>query len=139
MHLIVYTSEVVAGMGHIDHVLADIVGKAKLNNPRLGITGLLFYHNGRFLQIIEGRKDALERLMAAIEKDPRHRNMERLVDESIYQRSFEQWNMDSLNLSDSQAINIRELRSIRDAFLKTMKADTGMLAYFYKTMLEAIE
>jgi hypothetical protein len=55
MHLIVYTSTL-TDPDNINTILTDIVVQSKKNNPRLGITGLLFYHNQRFLQIIEGKQ-----------------------------------------------------------------------------------
>jgi hypothetical protein len=139
MHVIVYTSELATPEVDIKKLLLAIVEQAKANNPRLGITGLLFYHNLRFLQIIEGEKEALHQLMAVIQKDPRHKNVVRIIDDDIYKKSFEQWNMDYLNLSDNDTIDIEELEVIRDVYKKTMTADTGMLAYFYKAMLESHE
>ena len=72
MHLIIYTSEYVGRAEYIDDVLADIVKRSKINNTEYDITGLLFYHNGRFIQVLEGDKDSLEGLMSILEKDDRH-------------------------------------------------------------------
>jgi hypothetical protein len=139
MHIIVYTSEVTSFECDINKLLMDIVEKAQRNNPGLDVTGLLFYHNRRFLQLIEGTQVALEKLMSVIQADPRHENIVRIIDEDIYEKSFGQWNMDSLNLSENEVIDVEELKLIRDVFKKNMNIDTGMLAYFYKAMLASHE
>ena len=137
MHLIVYTSEYVPGNDDIGDVLSDIVKTAKARNPGRGITGLLFYHNHRFIQFIEGKQHALEELMAELENDPRHCNIERIIDQSVKERGFKRWNMDTLNLSDLREIDPEELNSIRDAYKHNMLVDSEILAGFYKAMLEA--
>lgn len=139
MHIIVYTSELASDEDNVNKLLADVVAKSKINNPRRGISGLLFYHNGRFLQIIEGEQDALEQLMAILQQDPRHTDIVRIIDENIYQRSFAQWNMDSLNLSPDETIDVKELQIIRDVIKRNMDIDTGILAEFYKAMLATHE
>jgi len=137
MHIIVYSSEYTADNESIDNVLADIVTTAKANNPERGISGLLFYHNNRFLQIIEGEKDALEQLMSILENDNRHTKIERIMDQAIKKRGFEKWNMDVLNLPGDESIAVEELESIRDAYTKNLEVDSELLAYFYKTFLES--
>lgn len=139
MHIIVYTSELASDEDDVNKLLADVVAKSKINNPRRGISGLLFYHNGRFLQIIEGEHDALEQLMSILQQDSRHKDIVRIIDEDIYQRSFAQWNMDSLNLSPDETIDLKELEIIRDVIKRNMDIDTGILAEFYKAMLATHE
>ena len=136
MHLIVYTSEYQGPQDNINNVLSDIVSAAKTNNPQLGISGVLFYHNFRFLQVIEGEHESLLQLMSVIEKDPRHENIEILIDQAISKRGFAQWNMDSFNLSETEKINPEELRLIRDAYKSTLIVDSDSLIAFYKAMIE---
>lgn len=89
MHLIVYTSKYTGLEEEIDSVLNNICLLSKRNNFKHDITGVLFYHNKRFLQIIEGNIDPLEKLMTILEHDARHKNIERLIDSSIPKRSFQ--------------------------------------------------
>jgi hypothetical protein len=135
MHLIVYTSEYIGRKEDINPVLDDIVKKSKINNPEHGITGLLFYHNQRFIQVLEGEKDSLEGLMSILEKDNRHKNIQRILDQPIKKRGFRDWNMDSLNLSEDQDIDPDELIRIRDAYKKHLLVDSKFLVEFYKAML----
>ncbi len=135
MHFIVYTSEYIGKEEDINAVLDDIVRTSKVNNHENGITGLLFYHNQRFIQVLEGEQDALEGLMSILEKDNRHRNIQRIIDQQIKKRGFVDWNMDSLNLSQGQNIDPDELIRIRDAYKKHLLIDSKLLVEFYKAML----
>ena len=135
MHLIVYTSEYVGRKEGINPVLDDIVRTSKINNPERGITGLLFYHNQRFIQVLEGEREALEELMSILEKDNRHKNIQLILDQPIKKRGFMDWNMDSCNLSEDQDIDPEELIRIRDAYKKHLLVDSKFLVEFYKAML----
>ena len=135
MHFIVYTSEYIGKEEDINPVLDDIVKKSKINNPEHGITGLLFYHNKRFIQVLEGETEALEGLMSILEKDNRHKNIQRILDQQIKKRGFMDWNMDSLNLTEGQDIDPDELIRIRDAYKKHLLVDSKLLVEFYKAML----
>ena len=135
MHFIVYTSEYIGKEEDINLVLDDIVKKSKINNLEHGITGLLFYHNQRFIQVLEGERDALEGLMSILEKDNRHKNIQRILDQQIKKRGFMDWNMDSLNLTEGQDIDPDELIRIRDSYKKHLLVDSKLLVDFYKAML----
>ena len=135
MHLIIYSSEYTGSDEDIDEVLSDIVTSSKTNNLASKITGLLFYHNQRFVQLIEGEQDSLERLMSILEEDTRHTNIQRIVDQDIKKRGFEQWNMDSFNLSADQDIDPEELSNISEAYKKHLLIDSKILVEFYKAML----
>ena len=137
MHLIVYTSEYVSGDEDVSKDLSEITAKAKQKNPASGITGLLFYHNGRFLQFIEGEKQALDELMSILDGDPRHKNIEIIINQAISKRSLAQWNMDTFNLSESEKIELDELKAIRDAYKRNLVVESEILASFYKTMLKS--
>ena len=108
MHAILYISDYAGKEAELDTVLLDICTKAKRNNPNHGITGVLFYHNGNFLQLIEGEKEELESLMSIVGKDTRHSNITRLIDETIEGRGFADWDMDTFNLDDKKTIDLPE-------------------------------
>ena len=93
MHLLAYTSKCNVAEGQVDEELAAIREAARRNNPELEITGVLFYDNGRFLQVLEGEKDALDNLMNKVAGDARHSKIDYLINESIPFRQFSQWNM----------------------------------------------
>ncbi|MGB5277100.1 MAG: hypothetical protein WBP02_08000, partial [Gammaproteobacteria bacterium] len=69
------------------------------------------------------------------EKDNRHKNIQRILDQPIKKRGFMDWNMDSCNLSEDQDIDPEELIRIRDAYKKHLLVDSKFLVEFYKAML----
>ena len=136
MHAIVYVSEYTKSDESINQDLNDITKIAKETNPTLGITGLIFYHKRKFLQIIEGEKESLEKLMVSIEKDPRHRNIERIIDEKAIRRSYEDWNMDAFNLSDHESLDLDKLKIINKIYKESWLLESKILIDFYKLMLQ---
>ena len=136
MKLIVYMSEYTGNEHDIDKVLESISLKSKTNNLEFDETGVLFYQNGKFVQIIEGEEESLNVLMKHIESDARHRNIKYLVNEDIQKHAFSDWNMDSFNLDDKKNIDGEELEKIYNAYRKvaTLSSDTLVLAY--KILLE---
>lgn len=82
--------------------LRDLLGKAQEKNARLGITGLLLYRDGNFMQVLEGPESEVKKLYAEIEKDRRHRMVIPIVRESGLPREFSEWDMAFGRLSDSE-------------------------------------
>ncbi len=77
-----------------------ILDAAKPNNEANGITGLLCFGGGHFMQVLEGEGDAVSDTFARIVKDARHDQV-RLVDYSLIQgRRFDDWSMHLINLDD---------------------------------------
>ena len=73
--------------------LAEILAKARANNSQNGISGMLVYHAGSFLQVIEGPGDVIENLVRKISQDPRHHRIQLLLSEPISEREFDDWSM----------------------------------------------
>jgi hypothetical protein len=73
--------------------LRQIAQTAQERNRQLGLTGLLLYVEGDFIQVLEGPGSAVEKVYDMIEKDPRNRWVTRLSTERILRRAFEDWSM----------------------------------------------
>jgi|ERR1700722_4404485 hypothetical protein len=73
--------------------LADILLIARGKNEDDQITGMLLYRRGHFLQVLEGPDERLSALMTKLEKDPRHRQVQVLLDGRITARAFGTWSM----------------------------------------------
>lgn len=136
VHLLVYTSEYTGAAEQLDADIADILYAARRNNARNGITGVLFHHNRRFLQFIEGPEHSVQVLLDKIGKDPRHRSVELLFDEVISGRGFSNWAMDSFNLQAGQTLDSDLLRMIRDAYRRNFTTQTHTLVGIYKGFVE---
>jgi len=71
----------------------QILQSSHINNPATGVTGLLCFDGQRYVQILEGPKDAVNTLYDKIHADPRHREIELLHMGGIESRSFDDWRM----------------------------------------------
>lgn len=66
---------------------------SRTRNGRDGISGLLLYHEGSFMQLIEGGEKAVGALFSRIMDDPSHHNIVRLHDGPVAGRLFPTWSM----------------------------------------------
>lgn len=81
--------------GAIDAILAQ----SRQFNPTSGITGILCYGGGIFLQAIEGGRMPVSDLYGHIQRDPRHKDVVLLHYEEISERRFGGWTMGQVNMS----------------------------------------
>ncbi|TGE09523.1 BLUF domain-containing protein [Hymenobacter fodinae] len=91
MHQLIYMSTATSPM--TDEELQKLLEQARLNNAKYDITGLLLYHEGRFMQLLEGPADAVRRVYSYIEQDGRHTGTIKLADKDVVKRSFPSWSM----------------------------------------------
>lgn len=73
--------------------LEQLVAAARRRNHSLGVTGMLLYENGRFLQTLEGPPAGLRAVWDSIRRDPRHGEIEVLTDHMISSRLFSDWDL----------------------------------------------
>ena len=75
--------------------LKALLMNARLRNRDVGVTGILVYYGGRFLQALEGEQPAVETIFAHIEKDPRHGDVRVLSRTAALgkRRVFGDWSM----------------------------------------------
>lgn len=94
---LMYTSRVPSPIS-ADQLMA-ILRQARLNNPQHGITGALCHANGIFLQVLEGGREAVNRLYNRIAADPRHEQVTLLNYAEIRERRFVGWAMGQVNMT----------------------------------------
>lgn len=80
-------------------MIETILTKSRSHNPSSGITGILCYGGGIFLQAIEGGRSAVSELYRIIQNDVRHKDVELLHFEEITERRFSGWTMGQVNLT----------------------------------------
>jgi hypothetical protein len=80
-----------------------ILVQSRQANAACGITGILCYGGGVFLQAIEGGRMAVSELYGHIQKDPRHKDVVLLHYEEIAERRFGGWSMGQVNMSKINA------------------------------------
>jgi len=81
----------------------EILAKSRRGNPSSGITGILCYGGGIFLQAIEGGRLAVSELYGHIQRDARHKEVVLLHYEEISERRFSGWTMGQVNMSKINA------------------------------------
>jgi len=86
----------------LKNLLQEIRGK----NAEQGVTGLLLYNDGAFIQVIEGNEAVINRVFNSISKDNRHTNVVKLLEEPIDQRAFPDWSMGFRQISEEQSSSI---------------------------------
>jgi hypothetical protein len=89
---LVYTSR--STQSPSDDDLHEIQALSRRNNERNGLTGMLLYRQGRFIQALEGPEQALRDRMAVIAADPRHTAVRTLIEERAGRRRFPHWAME---------------------------------------------
>ena len=73
--------------------LLDILRTNAQNNERDQITGLLVYHNGDFLQVLEGPEGLIEQVMERVIVTSDKGAVNVLLQEEIEDRYFDRWTM----------------------------------------------
>jgi hypothetical protein len=80
--------------------MSRILTVSRRNNQRDRLSGLLWSDGTRFLQVLEGRDDIVERTVARIRGDERHRAIVILHDREVERPTFAAWSMAVLNDGD---------------------------------------
>ena len=80
--------------------LFEWIEQFRAKNARLGITGLLLYKHGAFMQALEGEEEAVRAIFAIIRADQRHHHILTLVTMPVPARQFPDWSMGFKNLGD---------------------------------------
>lgn len=73
--------------------LMRLTDQAAQLNQKLGLSGVLFYENQHFGQILEGPRAEVTKIWEKIQQDPRHHKVRLLKIEEIKERSFPAWSM----------------------------------------------
>jgi hypothetical protein len=71
----------------------DILNSSRRNNPALGLSGMLVFADGFFLQALEGARSRINTLYARILRDARHADSAILHYREIDKRLFADWSM----------------------------------------------
>lgn len=103
MYTLIYSSEAVKYMGDLD--ISSLLYAARQNNTEHKISGLLIYSNERFLHVMEGDKEDVEKCYEFISRDRRHQNLKILFEKDIDARQFEGWSLGFKHIPDEELNN----------------------------------
>jgi hypothetical protein len=132
MHFIVYLSS--AKKLYSDQDLEAILTVSRRQNAIKDITGILLYHDGSIMQVIEGEAVSVNNLYARLLTDDRHHQIIQVMTGNSNERYFGEWSMafsqitniqwkevsGYLNPQDiSKVGNLKEISTIINSFVKT--------------------
>lgn len=89
LYRVIFASEAVGSTGASALSIAQILGVSVANNRRDHITGCVMFHRGHILQVVEGARADLDRLLRRLREDPRHTALRILSDTPIAARRIE--------------------------------------------------
>lgn len=110
IHLI-YASK--AAVDFSDRDIVELLSKSRKNNHSLGLTGMLLFDNGSFLQVLEGVEESVNTLFKEISRDKRHANIVKIITETIPERHFNDWSMGYASISRKE---LEEIEGMNDFF-----------------------
>ena len=121
--------------------IKEIEQVSQKNNQKAGVTGILMYKFGRFMQFLEGSENEVRRIFSLIQKDPRHTNIEVLTEGFIPKRQFSDWHMKYTPLSEIQKNSgivfwkLFNLEASADEIIESAKQTLFMLLSFKNNRL----
>jgi len=116
---LVYISQAVVGI--TEEQVQNILKTSQRNNSANGITGVLSFGGGLFMQILEGSEQAVLRLYVKILDDPRHTDCRLIHISPADEQVFQKWSMAILGADPLDYQRIGELRARR---LETVQSQT---------------
>ena len=97
---LVYTS--VSSRGLFEVISPESLRRIRANNTAAEITGALFWSEPKFMQVIEGPADNINRLFSTLLKDDRHHSIVLVSERIIHEREFPNWAMQSGNMQSDE-------------------------------------
>ena len=106
-----------------------ILDSARRHNQDSGVTGVLVYGGGVFMQAIEGGRQAVSDLYGTISRDPCHKDVALLHYEEIVERRFGSWTMGLVDVSRVNASVLLKYseRAVLDPYAVSGKVSMALL------------
>ena len=95
---IIYISQAISPFSKRD--LLDLLHESRAYNSIDSIYGFLFYKNGFFFQVIEGKTQLINDLFDRIKKDKRHFNVKLISNTLIKNYLFDKWSMGCIEFNN---------------------------------------
>lgn len=135
MYHLIYVSSAVKELSEDE--LLDLLEEARARNLRQGVTGMLLYLGGNFIQVLEGEQEDVEDIYRSIAQDSRHSGLIVIEQEEISGRSFPDWSMGFKYLSKLDRANLPGYSGFLDSgttldVLAGHSAEVVQLLYSFK-------
>lgn len=103
LYRLLYVSEnrIEGEVADVAREIETILDASRRHNDALGITGALIFNCGFFAQVLEGSREAVERMFELIRQDPRHDKIQLIFAGEVEAREFPHWTMAYIGRSPS--------------------------------------
>lgn len=117
--------------------LESLLSSARRQNQQNGITGVLLYNEGDFMQCLEGPEDMALLTYQRILSSSQHKNVIELMNERVAQRGFQDWEMGLARPTKSELLALStarwKMQADRVAALQQAPAGLQLLQAFWRT------
>ena len=120
-----------------DADLASIAAAASRNNPALGVTGVLLYDAGRFIQVLEGPREGIYALQRRLLADTRHSELVELFEVECPVRTFSEWEMRAYRVDTHAPMTSPEVVALRDAYVGVFRPSARDFLTLIQTYLKS--
>ena len=127
---IVYVSSATTAVD--DMQIRAILKTACARNRDDDLTGVLYFVDGSFIQVLEGAPGKVDAAMERIRRDPRHHGIIELYRSRIEQRAFSQWRMGYPQADDADSFDVAcpQMRNIVERGCDEIVR--ALIAHFFK-------
>lgn len=133
MYRIMYLSN--ATVRFSNEELEELLQKARENNSKKDVTGLLIMKGRTFLQCLEGEKQDVMEIFEKIKKDDRHDSIVELIEENNSKRFFPKWWMGYKNINHLDAVSSVKLLDFSDEKISS-KLSKDEISQIFKEFIE---
>jgi hypothetical protein len=114
-----------------DEMLESLLTVSRKNNDKYGITGMLLYIDGKFIQVLEGNKEDVNALFDNIRIDKRHKKVNVIIEGTSEKRNFPDWHMSFKSFTSKQFKKISGYHDLEQFFLDHPVTDESHVTYIF--------
>lgn len=114
--------------------LTELEAQCVRNNRTRGLTGVLMAAGGLFFQLLEGEPEAVDAVLADISRDPRHRDLLLLSEETAEHRLFPDWAMKAVPIDAARIDRLGPLHAILETILAQRRMDELLVGTLERTV-----
>ncbi|WP_091506604.1 BLUF domain-containing protein [Microbulbifer yueqingensis] len=115
----------------VEPTVGRILFQSRRNNSRHGISGVLYFGDSHFFQVLEGEPQAVNETYRRIGADSRHRDLTVLSQLPVKERLFSDWSMKYVPAENSVKAFLAKRDYLRFAPLRFSKSEAEELARLF--------
>lgn len=95
MYQLIYISSATKSLARDE--FSELVALSKSKNEAMGVTGVLMFKDGNFMQVLEGEQEVISKLYSTIQEDSRHTLVSIIQEGPISLREYPSWSSTYFN------------------------------------------